>query len=68
MSNISLTRSQLEIARKKIKRHYDLGRTVTDQEVYAELTNLQRKNGDFDDLDLQLHSTLRTGAHPIKLD
>ncbi len=68
MSRIYLTRAQLETARKKIRKHYSLNRKVTDQEVHAEVANLQRKNGDFCDLSRRLHSMLVNGAHPVHLD
>jgi intergrase/recombinase len=41
-----MTEKQLNTARKIIKKHYGLDRTITNQEVMAEINNLARKYED----------------------
>ena len=62
-----MTPQQMEVAARKIRRHYKLSRKVTDVEVLAEVANLKRKAGDYDDLDGPLAASLETGDCPIEL-
>lgn len=66
-SKTSITSAQMREAKKKIKKHYRLGREVTDVEVIAEVKSLRRKRGDWDDRSGMLAATLQTGSHPIEI-
>lgn len=57
----------MKAARVKIRKHYQLDRKVTDAEVIAEVKNLRRKHGDYDDFSGMLAAALQTGAHPIEI-
>lgn len=73
---MTLTKSQLDIARVKIRRHYDLNRWVTDEEVYNEVTALQQGltvpdwklgvRAGYYDPNQQLALRLSRGPHPIE--
>jgi hypothetical protein len=67
MGEISLTKQQMAMASKKIRKHYALIRVVTDKEVMDEVANLKRKNekGNLDDRQLYLLSTLCIGKDAI---
>lgn len=62
-----LSQKQREHARKVIKKHYQLKRQPTDQEIDAEIENLRRKTkiGSCCDIACQLRSALSIGQHPI---
>lgn len=62
-----MTPAQMQAARVKIRKHYQLDRKVTDAEVIAEVKNLRRKHGDYDDFSGMLAAALQTGAHPIEI-
>jgi len=57
----------MRAAKQKIRRHYRLRRQVTDAEVIAEIRNLIRKCGDWDDRSEMLAATLQTGSHKIEI-
>lgn len=63
----SLSKPQIDQAKTRIRKHYDLKRPVTDAEVLAEVTSLRKRKGDFDDLQGKLAASLETGQHPIDL-
>lgn len=58
---VNLTDRQLLAARQTIRRHYSIT-DITDQQIYEEIANLKRKNGDFDNLDGELAAALEVRA------
>lgn len=69
-AKMNITVKQWSTARYKIKKHYDLKREVTDDEVKAEIAMIKR-HFDNDTMDLnidRLWASLSTGKDAIDFD
>ena len=64
---IKLTKQQLAAAKTKLRKFYQIKRTITTEEVRATLEMIHRKRGDYDDMMGALVATLSTGTHPIDI-
>lgn len=62
-----MNNAQITTAKIKIRKHYNLNRSVTDEEFHAELANMARRErqGTLDDNYQMLYNSLCFGRNPL---